>query len=160
MIKCQFYMVQLNINKLKIPTVGVDSFIFLFFVCFRLIILLSTPPFRLYLFMREAETYTEGEVGSPQGALCGIWPRPRDHVLSQRQMLNRWATQASQDSFFYLRKIILLRLTFEITLNVEDFYQRLLKIDSKHKFTFMVDNEAIYVSVVEISILNPQPILT
>ena len=45
---------------------------------------------------REAETQAEGEAGSMQGAhwgelILGLW----DDVLSQKQMLNHWATQAS-----------------------------------------------------------------
>ena len=44
---------------------------------------------------REAQTQAEGEVGSPWGAWCRSlgW----DHTLSQRQLLNRWATQASHN---------------------------------------------------------------
>ena len=43
--------------------------------------------FKIYLFMRDTERGidTEGEADSLQG--------PRDHTLSQRQMLNHWATQ-------------------------------------------------------------------
>ena len=45
---------------------------------------------------REAETQAEGEAGSTQGPQCGTQiSGPWDHTLSWRQMLNRWATQAS-----------------------------------------------------------------
>ena len=37
----------------------------------------------------RAETQAEGETGSIQGARYGTW----DHTLSQRQMLNLWATR-------------------------------------------------------------------
>ena len=56
---------------------------------------------RFYLFMREAETQAEGEAGSSMGSLMrNSIPGPRDHNLSQRQVLNRWATQAPQQSNF------------------------------------------------------------
>ena len=45
---------------------------------------------------REAETQAEREAGSSQGAQRGTWSPDRDHALRQRQMLNSWATQASQ----------------------------------------------------------------
>ena len=45
---------------------------------------------------RKAETQAEGEVGSMQGALCGLDPRTLGHTLSQRQRLNLGATWASQ----------------------------------------------------------------
>ena len=40
---------------------------------------------------REAETQTEREAGSMQGARCGwdLTPGPQDHALGQRQVLNR-----------------------------------------------------------------------
>ena len=44
---------------------------------------------------REAETQSEGEAGSRRGRNVGLC----DHSLSQRQMLNCWATQASQQRF-------------------------------------------------------------
>ena len=53
----------------------------------------------IYLFMRdtqrEAKTQAEGEAGPSQGARCGTRSRDWDHTLSQRQMLNHCATQAS-----------------------------------------------------------------
>ena len=37
---------------------------------------------------REAETQAKGEAGSLQEPDAGLNPRPQDHALSQRQMLN------------------------------------------------------------------------
>ena len=59
----------------------------------------------IYLSMRdierEAETQAEGKAGSMQGARCGTLNQgPQDHALGQRQMLNHWATQASQHLHF------------------------------------------------------------
>ena len=53
---------------------------------------------KIYLFVHEryteAETQAEGEAGSQWGARWQDWiPGPQDHNLSQRQMLNHWATQ-------------------------------------------------------------------
>ena len=45
---------------------------------------------------REAETQGEREAGSLPGAWCGTDPQTRDHTRSRRQMVNHWATQASQ----------------------------------------------------------------
>ena len=49
-----------------------------------------------YLFiherLREKGRDIEGEAGSSQEAQCGTWSQDRDHALSQRQMLNHWAT--------------------------------------------------------------------
>ena len=58
----------------------------------------------IYLFMRdtqrEAEMQVEGGAGSLQGAQCGdSIPGPRGHDLSQRQMLNHWATQVPPEVF-------------------------------------------------------------
>ena len=46
-----------------------------------------------------------GEAGFMQGAQCGTWsrildPGSRDHALSWRQTLNRWATQVSLSSSY------------------------------------------------------------
>ena len=44
----------------------------------------------IYLFMRDTQREAEGEAGSPREAQCStLIPGPRDHDLSQRQMLNR-----------------------------------------------------------------------
>ena len=49
---------------------------------------------------KEAETYTEGESGSPWGAWYGTPSPMGDHALSQRQMLNHWATQMALNKLF------------------------------------------------------------
>ena len=49
-------------------------------------VLVSTLKKRFYLFMREAETQAEGEVGSLGEPDEGLNPRTWDHTLSQRQM--------------------------------------------------------------------------
>ena len=47
--------------------------------------------------MRDTQRDTEGEEGSLWGAQCGTQSQdPGDHDLSQQQMLNHWATQASE----------------------------------------------------------------
>ena len=53
--------------------------------------------FRFYLFMRDTQRQrqAEGEAGSMQGTWWGTRSQDQDHALSQRQMLNDWATQAS-----------------------------------------------------------------
>ena len=79
--------------------------------------LLSHPGVLIYLFDTERErerestnrkkgrgTEGQGEAGSPLSKKpnVGLDPRPRDHALNQRQMLNCWATQASQTHNFQL----------------------------------------------------------
>ena len=50
---------------------------------------------------REAETQAKGEAGSMEGAWCGPWSwDSRIMPLDQRQALNRWAIQGSQNLFF------------------------------------------------------------
>ena len=56
----------------------------------------------IYLFMRDGEreeTQAEEEAGSLQEPDVGPDPWPQDHAPSQRQMLNRWATQVSRNAF-------------------------------------------------------------
>ena len=50
---------------------------------------------------REAETQAEEEAGSPQEPNVELDRGPRDHTLSQRQTLNRWATQVSHNILFF-----------------------------------------------------------
>ena len=60
---------------------------------------------------REAETQAEGEVGSMQGARCGTrFLDSRIAALGQRQMLNLWATQASQFTEFQYYENSLVKL--------------------------------------------------
>ena len=51
----------------------------------------------IYLFMRDTQRGRDigrGRSRLPSGSLMWDWiPGPRDHDLSQRQMLNHWATQ-------------------------------------------------------------------
>ena len=56
---------------------------------------------------REAETQEEGEAGSPQGARCWTpsWT-PGDHILSQRQMLNRQATLAFPQKLIFKEDLV------------------------------------------------------
>ena len=56
----------------------------------------------------EAETEAEGEAGFPQEPNVGLDPGSWDHALSQRQMLNRWATQASQLVRFWIKYFFVL----------------------------------------------------
>ena len=60
---------------------------------------------RFYLFTRDRErqTQAEGEAGSSHWTPCGTQSQDLDHAQSQRQMLNRWATQASQERFSVIR---------------------------------------------------------
>ena len=72
---------------------------------------LSLKNFFIHLFMRDAEREAEGG-GSLQGVWCGTWSQdPGDHDLSQRQTLNRWATQAPLQGFFI--RICLLPILIE-----------------------------------------------
>ena len=50
--------------------------------------------------MRDTERETEREAGIPREPNVGLNPGPRNHTLSQRQMLNPWATQASLEDGF------------------------------------------------------------
>ena len=50
---------------------------------------------------KERQRHRQREKQAPcKEPNAGLNPRPRDHSLSQRQMLNHWATQASWDSIF------------------------------------------------------------
>ena len=60
----------------------------------------------IYLFMRdtqrEAETQAEGEAGSLREPWCRTpCQDPGDHDLSQRQLLNPWATQLPHNTGFW-----------------------------------------------------------
>ena len=61
----------------------------------------------IYLFMRdthrEAEIEAEEEAGSMWGAQWGT--QSQDHDLSQRQMVNHWATQVSWESWLLISHI-------------------------------------------------------
>ena len=69
----------------------------------------------MYLFMREsekeAETQAEKEAGSLGEPMCDSIPGPQDHDLSQRQILNHWATQVpsshlTQNRWIYVLNIL------------------------------------------------------
>ena len=71
------------------------------------------PPFFwiFYLFMRDIERERGREMGRGRSRLHSGSPmwnlilKLQDHALSQRQMLNWWATQASQNlSLFFMMK--------------------------------------------------------
>ena len=53
---------------------------------------------------REAESEAEGEAGSLREAQCRTWFQDPVTMqdLSQRQMLNHWATQVPLHKWFYL----------------------------------------------------------
>ena len=56
--------------------------------------------------MRDAERGRDTGRGRSRGPKVGLDPKPQDHALSQRQMLNHWATQVSQRRSFSLHKDI------------------------------------------------------
>ena len=66
--------------------------------------------------MRERERGRDA--GSLQEPNMGLNPGPQDQALSQRQLLNRWATQASLLSYFliiYLLYMIISLMFLSIT---------------------------------------------
>ena len=78
----------------------IHLFLFIYLFCFKDFI---------YLFMRDTERGRDtgrGRSRPPMRSL--IWdliPGPRDHALSQRQTLNHWTTQVSQN-FFSLNSVV------------------------------------------------------
>ena len=53
------------------------------------------------------------EKQTPCGELnAGLDPRPQDHKLSQRQMLNHWATQASHEIYFFFKFLFKFQLAY------------------------------------------------
>ena len=88
-------MIFCSIHKLKTPTQIYPQIMFLG-VFFKILF--------IYSWEKEVETQAEGEAGSIAGS--PTWnsiPGLQDHALSLRQMLNRWAIQASlQQIMLYL----------------------------------------------------------